>query len=394
MSAGTDAAGMERFSALAERPGEPGWLSELRKESLRRFAESPREFGKYTRLRLDWASLPEASPLFAAPAFEVEGAAPVELGSPRATLLSRAVRGDGEIFKAPPGAPTAWDHLVLAGWREGLHMRWEAGERDGAVPHLTLGSEGGLVLEPLVLDVRERAEASLFLHWRGGEQPSLHLSTLLGSVGDGARLKVFLLHEGRGSHHHLSASFDLGRDAEVEVFCAWMGGRWSVGRMAGDMSSPGSRWKESHMVVASGREHLDLDSQVRHGGPNTSSDVQVKTMAAGSSRTIFTGNILMEKEANLAEAHLSDHVLLLSPEARADSIPGLEIKAMDVKAAHAASVGQVDEDQLLYLMSRGLDPARARHLIVVGFLESLLMRSPFRFAGEILDPLLEEKVVE
>jgi Fe-S cluster assembly scaffold protein SufB len=100
----------------------------------------------------------------------------------------------------------------------------------------------------------------------------------------------------------------------------------------------------------------------------------------------------MEKSAALSEAVLQDHVLLLSPEAHADSVPGLEIETLEVKAAHAATVGQVDEEELFYLQSRGLEPAEARRLIVLGFLRSLLERAPLPWAAEAVDTVLEKKV--
>jgi Fe-S cluster assembly protein SufD len=162
--------------------------------------------------------------------------------------------------------------------------------------------------------------------------------------------------------------------------------------MGADLSEPGSSWRETHLISTGGKEHLDLDSQVRLAARHTYSDIQVKAVADGNSRAIFTGNLLMEPAAVQSEAYLADHILLLSDGARADSIPGLEIKAADVKASHAASVGQVDEEQMFYLESRGLAPAEARRLIVVGFLRSLMERMPLPFVQEILDPLLETKV--
>jgi Fe-S cluster assembly protein SufD len=240
--------------------------------------------------------------------------------------------------------------------------------------------------------VEPRAEACLFFRWDGSEEPSFHLTSLQGHVAAGSRLKIFLLHQGLGSHHRISSALELERDASVEVFCAWIGGKWTVARMGADLSEPGSSWRETHLISTAGREHLDLDSQVRLAAKHTYSDIQVKAVADGNSRAIFTGNLLMEPAAAQSEAYLADHVLLLSENARADSIPGLEIKAADVKASHAASVGQVDEEQLFYLESRGLAPAEARGLIIVGFLRSLMDRAPLPFVQEILDPLLEAKV--
>lgn len=380
---------LDRVLQDSRSAGEPGWLADLRREALARFAETPPGFGRYSRLRLNWQGLPLIRP--GSPA----AAAPWELAELRPALdrsapLRPGLTTDGgalarELFK--PVSP--WDDLVLAGWREGLVVRPAA----AGVAYLPLGNDDGLVLEPILVDVPPGSEGGLFVHWRGGSEDSLRLTALRVRVGEGSKLRLFQLHDGMKPRHHESALFRVGRDASVESFSAWLGGDWAVFRSAAELEGPGASWKESHLVVGAGREHLDIDTQVRHAEHRTRSDVQVKAVAADSSRTVLTGNIRMEKAARLGEAYLSDHVLLLSPQARADSIPGLEIEALEVKAAHAASAGQLDEDQMYYLMSRGLAPQSARHLIVVGFLESLFERCPFPFLPEILDPKLESKVL-
>ena len=359
----------------------------------RRFASGDKSFGRYSRLKLDWAGLAPAAPRFE----------PLDLsawgswggGESAPDVLSKLADDDhAKDFRTQPSrfrASSPWDDLVLAGWRDGLSLRWPAGKSGGPVGFQST-NPGGLVLEPILIDVEPGAEACLFIRWDGSERPSLHLTSLQGRVAEGARLKLFLLHQGLGTHHRISSALDLGRDASVEVFCAWLGGKWTVARMGAELSEPGSSWRETHLISTGGKEHLDLDSQVRLAAKHTYSDIQVKAVADGNSRAIFTGNLLMEPAAVQSEAYLADHVLLLSENARADSIPGLEIKAADVKASHAASVGQVDEEQLFYLESRGLAPAEARSLIVVGFLRSLMERAPLPFVQEILDPLLETKV--
>jgi|GEM_PF-852179 len=385
---------LETLRELSRSLGEPEWLLEARKDHLLRFGERPPALGRYSRLNLNWKRLPPAAPSFslAAPS-GIAGLAPAKTVSRLVHPLGEALSGDRSLFGRVSMPDTAWDHLVMAGWQNGFYLRRPSGQANGGVAYLALETAGGLVLEPLFLEVGEREELSLFLHFKDlAEADSLRVSTLGMRVADGARLKLFLLHEGNTSHHHLSASFKVGKDAAVEIFSAWMGGRWAVTRMQAELTAPGASWTESHLVITTGKEHFDLDSRVRMLDHHTRSDVQVKTVAAGSSRAIFTGNLLMEKEANLSEAILSDHVLLLSPQARADSIPGLEIKALDVKASHAASVGQVDEEQLYYLESRGLSPEHARRLLVVGFLESLFERAPFALVPQILDPLLENRV--
>jgi Fe-S cluster assembly protein SufD len=178
----------------------------------------------------------------------------------------------------------------------------------------------------------------------------------------------------------------------VEIFGVWAGGRWTVLREEATMAAPGSSWKETHVVWGGGKDHTDIETRVLHLAPRTRSDIHVRAALSDRARCAFSGNVVMEKEAVLADARLEDHVLLLSESARSDSVPALEIRAMDVKASHAASTGPVDPEALFYLLSRGLDEVQARHLLVKGFLASLVDRAPFPLLSEMLDTQLESRV--
>jgi Fe-S cluster assembly protein SufD len=389
-----EAARLEALVRSASGSSEPKWMGAFRQRHLLRFAEVPPSFGRYSRMKLDWPSLPAKPPLFGggpppAGGLEVLGAAQPGRFSPLSRSLP-ALGEEGLSAHFPAAGP--WESFVLAGWTEGGWVRWGKGERGSLPAYLRMENRGGLVLEPLLIQVEEGAEASLVLHWVGGEEPAFHLSAVSARVAPEASLKIFLLHEGGGAHHHLDLRVEVGGGASSQLFGAWVGGKWSLGRIHADMPQAGGSWSESHVVVTSGREHADLDTQVRHLSHHTASDVRVRTVADGASRAIFTGNILMDERSENGQAFLSDHVLLLSPEARADSIPGLEIKAQEVRAAHQASVSPVDEEQLFYLGSRGLEPGKARHLIVVGFLESLFERACLDIIPDVLDPILEERV--
>jgi hypothetical protein len=368
------------------RPADAPWYGAFRVQSLEAFREAEKTFGRYSRLRLNWAALDPVTPRFKAIQVEAGGLSPIE------TLASAVASLGEEETHALLRPLNPWDSLVLAGWREGAYLHWGAGETSSRARGVCIECDSGLSLEPVLLDVAPRAEALLFLRWSGSPEQAFRVTSLMGRVGDGASLKVVLVHEGEAAHHAIQSSLVLGREASVEVFGAWVGGKWTVARFGAELAHAGSSWRETHVILTDGREHLDLDSQVLQAAGHTSCDVQVRTVATGDSRAVFTGNILMDSGAVKSEAHLSDHVLLLSRGARADSIPGLEIKASDVKAAHAASVGQVDEEQLFYLESRGLSREAARHLIVVGFLRSALDRAPMPSLPEILDPILENKV--
>ncbi|HLC67661.1 MAG TPA: SufD family Fe-S cluster assembly protein [archaeon] len=136
----------------------------------------------------------------------------------------------------------------------------------------------------------------------------------------------------------------------------------------------------------SGRQHADFMVNLNHTVPQTTSNLIAKGVLGGSSTSIFRGMIRIGKEAQKTSSFLQDHALLISDKAIANNIPGLLIDANDVAAKHAATVGQLDEEQLFYLMSRGLSREDAEHLIIEGFLGSL--------AAKIESETLRQKFVE
>jgi Fe-S cluster assembly protein SufD len=136
------------------------------------------------------------------------------------------------------------------------------------------------------------------------------------------------------------------------------------------------------IFLASDRQHMDIDSFTDHIAPHTKGDVLYRGIIRDRARTIFQGLIKVQKAAQQTDSYLANHNLLLSPKARADSIPTLEIEANDVRCTHGATVGRVDEEQLFYLRSRGLSHDEAERLIVAGFVEPVLARIP---AGPLRD---------
>lgn len=385
--------GREALESFSRGRGEPDWLTRFRLESLERYLEVPPAGGRYTRLKLAWEGLTPETPSFPAEARLAEGLVPATAAEPSPALaLAPWTLSGGQNFLDLAKASQPFDNLVFSSWSYGLVFRWGEGQEDAEVRHLAPEPKGGLILEPLLLDVGAKAKANLFLHWKGSEEPGLRLTTLSGKLGPGAELRIALAGEGAKGHHHISLNLDLAEDARVDLFGAWVGGKWTVLRGVGRMASPGASWKETQLVWGDGKDHADIDTRILHLAPRTRSDVHARAALADSARSVFAGAVVMEKEAVQADARLEDHALLLSRGARSDSVPALEIRAMEVKAAHAASTGQVDAEQLHYLLTRGLDEAQARHLLVKGFLESLLERAPFPILPDFVDGILERKV--
>jgi Fe-S cluster assembly protein SufD len=129
-------------------------------------------------------------------------------------------------------------------------------------------------------------------------------------------------------------------------------------------------------MLTDGRQHLDYQTMQDHQAPHTESELTFKNALLGRSRTVFRGVVWLHPEAQQTAAYQSAHALLLSPQARADAIPILEIEADDVRCKHGATTGRIDDDQMFYLMTRGLSYQEAQRMIVGGFLETVVTEFP------------------
>jgi Fe-S cluster assembly protein SufD len=148
----------------------------------------------------------------------------------------------------------------------------------------------------------------------------------------------------------------------------------------------------SGFFFTDGKQHLDLDTQQNHMAPNTTSDLLYKGALEGQSRAVWQGMIYVAPGAQRTDGYQANRNLVLSSRARADSIPGLEIMADDVRCTHGATVGKIDPELLFYLRSRGINEAEARRLVVEGFFEPVMDRIPYegvrnRFQREIINKM-------
>jgi Fe-S cluster assembly protein SufD len=124
-------------------------------------------------------------------------------------------------------------------------------------------------------------------------------------------------------------------------------------------------------------QHLDHDTQQNHLAQNTTSDLLYKGALVGHSRSVWQGMIYVAPGAAKTDGYQANRNLVLSPNARADSIPGLEILADDVRCTHGATVGKIDPELTFYLESRGMPRIDAERLIVEGFFDPIMQRIPF-----------------
>jgi Fe-S cluster assembly protein SufD len=196
----------------------------------------------------------------------------------------------------------------------------------------------------------------------------------------------------RGTWHFASHHARVERDAELDWVAGGFGSSKGKVRIQNDLAGPGATSRVTGAYFADGDQHLDYDTFQEHIAPHTTSDFAFKGALRDEATTVWRGMIRVEQEAQKTNAYQENRNLLLSKSAHADSIPGLEILANDVRCTHGATLGQVDREQLFYLMARGLSRAEAERLIVRGFFQDVLDRIELEPVREALAAALEARI--
>jgi Fe-S cluster assembly protein SufD len=196
----------------------------------------------------------------------------------------------------------------------------------------------------------------------------------------------------RGTWHFASHHARVERDAELDWVAGGFGSAKGKVRIQNDLAGAGATSRVTGAYFADGTQHLDYDTFQEHMAPSTTSDFAFKGALRDTARAVWRGMIRVEEGAQQTNAYQENRNLLLSKTAHADSIPGLEILANDVRCTHGATLGQVDPDQLFYLMTRGLTRAEAERLIVRGFFQDVLDRVALEPVREALGSALESRI--
>ena len=183
----------------------------------------------------------------------------------------------------------------------------------------------------------------------------------------------------------------VGRDASAVSMNLNLGANYARTESVSRLVGQGGRSDMLAVSVADGAQEFDHRTLQDHQQPNTASDLLYKNSLSDAARTIFAGLIRVEPGAHKTDAYQKVRNLLLSDEAEANSAPGLEIEADDVRCTHGATSGQIDEEEFFYLLSRGITPLVARQLIVGGFLNEVVERLGNKAVGEKLNSLIQEK---
>lgn len=295
-------------------------------------------------------------------------------------LLTQAVRSDEDVFSALHGA--FWTSGALLYVPKGVRVE---------VPlfHLVgLSPEGSVDLNHTLVVLEEGAEATLIQETaapgRSGT-PGLHVGAVELIVDPSARLRFVNIQNWDDQTWHFSRERALvGRDAALQWTVGGLGARLAKVNQEVALTGQGARAQVNGVMFTTGRQNLTYITRQDHIAPHTTSDLLYKGGLKDASRVVWRGMIRVEKDAQRTDAYQKNDNLVLSENARADSIPGLEIEANDVRCTHGATAGRVDEDMIFYLRSRGIAREEAIRLIVEGFFANVYDRIALERVRETL----------
>jgi Fe-S cluster assembly protein SufD len=297
----------------------------------------------------------------------------LEAGYDWYTALGAAVHSGGTFVRVPDGVDAAVPVRVF-------HLISAAGRLQAPRTVISLGRESRATV------IEEQLSSP-------AEGLALHLSGTEVYVGDGAKLIYGTLQDwSRNVYHYSNARARVGRDAELQWIQTLLGSRMAKANAYFDMAGPGAQAFVHGFMFGDQRQHFHLHTLQRHRVDHTTSDLLIKGCLKDRARSVYQGLIQVSEGAQRTDAYQANRNLLLSDQARADSIPGLEILANDVRCTHGATIGHVDEEQMYYLMARGLPAKTAQRLIVEGFFAPVLDRIPLEAVREQLRGEIEAKI--
>ena len=338
---------------------------------------------------------------------------------PAETMLDIAVSGLAqvtesslEIERAPAGItfePLDEHHPrlhELVGWDEKFAAHNAALWKHG----LLVVVPKGLVLEQplyvrisatgqtfwrLVVVVEEGARASLIEEYASPAPDTEAYSNAVTElfIEPAAKLEyVSLQNLSQETWHFATHHARVERDAELDWVAGGFGSKKGKTRIQNDLNGQGAASRVTGAYFADGTQHLDYDTFQEHIAPDCESDFHFKGALREEARAVWRGMIRVEPDAQKTNAYQENRNLLLRADAHADSIPGLEIMANDVRCTHGATIGRVDKEQLFYLMARGLSRAEAERLIVRGFFQDILDRIDLEPVRDALGAALEARI--
>jgi Fe-S cluster assembly protein SufD len=283
----------------------------------------------------------------------------------------------------------------LARWQHGLLVRVPKGVELEQPLYVQVTSNGGSLYWRMVVIADEGARFSLIEDYSSAGEDTLAYSNAVVELFLAPHAKieyVSLQNLSKETWHFGRHKAWLERDSELDWVIGGFGSKKGKVWIENDLAGPGATSRVTGAYFADGDQHLDYDTFQEHIAPNTESDFAFKGALREQASAVWRGMIRVEPDAQKTNAYQENRNLLLSDKAHADSIPGLEIMANDVRCTHGATLGRIDREQLFYLMARGLSRAEAERLIVRGFFQDVLDRIELEPVREALGAALEARI--
>jgi Fe-S cluster assembly protein SufD len=294
------------------------------------------------------------------------------LGSAKFAALHKALVSSGTFLFVPRG-------LEIKEPIEIFH--WLRHDNMSVFPHLLLVTD-------------ELAKVTVIEHFRSCDQRTAGFACGVNDLIAGPGAKVNYVCAQNWAENVIALQMNsttVDHDASAMSLNLHLGGKYSrfesLSRLIGD----GGRSDLLAVAVAKHQQEFDARTLQDHISPHTASDLLYKNALDDRARTTFGGLIRVEPHAHFTDAYQKVRNLLLSDDAEANSMPGLEILADNVKCSHGATSGQIDEDELFYLRTRGIPTKVAQRLLVTGFLDEVIKRLDHPAIAEHLHRSIEEK---
>lgn len=421
----------EDVARFSQSMGEPLWLAQLRQAAWETFQELPvpdRSMETWNRLNLSNLPLLEFPAYTAAEGDELTAEVEEMLGAEGtsyalvqrdSSLIRRRLGPEleekGVTFTDLHTASVEKETLVkkylaqiispredkftalsAALWSGGFFLHVPAGvEVEIPLQALRFRSRRGVSIARTLVILERDAQVTFVESQHGAEDPEegldVHGVELV--VGPGARLRyVGLQNWDEKTWSFIHRRSLLMKDASMIWALGEFGGRVARSSLVSEHRGDGSSSRSYTVFFSSGRQHHDIFQVMYHTGNHTDANMDARGAAAGESRCVYRGDIEIERGTRDTSSFESMHGLVLDPGARIDSIPSLYIEDNDVRASHSATTGQVDPEQLFYLMSRGISYQEARRLIVEGFFSPILEEIPLESAREAFQKLIARKL--
>lgn len=260
------------------------------------------------------------------------------------------------------------------------------------VIHEVTADASGSAFPRIFVDAGRNSQITLVEEYiSSGEEPVLVNSVTEFALAEGANVTNVRLNMGGENIQHVGATGVLQqRSSRFESHCVGFGGPLRRHDLQVRLEGEGAECKLNGVVVTQGTQHYDNHTTIEHVAAHCDSEETYRNIAADKSHAVFNGRIHIHQDAQKSNANMNNKNLLLSTGAEIDTKPELEIYADDVKCAHGATIGQLDEESLFYLVSRGIGRREANVLLTMAFINKLVVQIPVEAVRDTVQARLNQ----